>query len=137
VIVLDTNVLSEPLRLHPDDRVLTWLSAHSDGIALTAITVAELRYGALRLPQGGRRSALIVAIDDLIESASDRVLPFDSAAAEVAGQLRVDRESVGRVVSEEDTMIAAICLAGGHELATRNSRDFDDTVLTLHDPWGE
>lgn len=135
MIVLDTNVLSEPLRSDPDERVLAWLSAHADESAITAITVAELRYGALRLPRGRRREALMMAIDTLIEVAADRVLAFNLDAAAVAARLRAAREQEGRIVSAEDTMIAAICLAGGHDLATRNTRDFADADLVLHDPW--
>lgn len=135
MIVVDTNVLSEPLRPEPDPRVLEWLSAHSSDLAITAITVAELRYGVLRLPAGRRRDDLMAAVDTLIETAADRTLPFDAEAAEVAGGLRAQREASGRAVSTEDTMIAAICLAGGHALATRNTRDFADTGLLLHNPW--
>ena len=137
MIVVDTNVLSEPLHPNPDERVLAWLAAHSEQLALTVITVAELRYGALRLPESRRRDTLTLAIDGLIESANDRVYAFDVDAAEIAGRLRAEREANGRTVSTEDTMIAAICLAGGHELATRNTRDFADTALTLHDPWAD
>ena len=137
MIIVDTNVLSEPLRPNPDERVLAWLAAHSEQLALTAITVAELRYGALRPPESRRRDTLTLAIDGLIESATDRVYGFDVDAAEIAGRLRAEREAKGRTVSTEDTMIAAICLAGGHELATRNTRDFADTSLTLHEPWAE
>lgn len=135
MIVVDTNVLSEPLRPNPDRRVLEWLSAHSADIAITAITAAELRYGALRLPAGRRRDDLVTAVDTLIETAADRTLPFDADAADVAGNLRARREASGRAVSAEDAMVAAICLAGGHGLATRNTRDFADTGVTLHDPW--
>ena len=135
MIVLDTNVISEPLRGAPDARVLRWLSAHSADLAITAITIAELRYGALRLPEGRRREQLVSAVDDLIVTADDRILPFDAESADTAGRLRAERETSGRTVSVEDTMIAAICLAGGHSLATRNTRDFADAGIALHDPW--
>jgi predicted nucleic acid-binding protein len=104
-------------------------------VVITAITIAELRYGALRLPDGRRRVSLIAAIDALVAGARDRVLAFDAAAAEVAGRLRAEREAAGKIISTEDTMIAAICLSRGYELATRNVRDFADTSLVLHDPW--
>jgi predicted nucleic acid-binding protein len=135
VIVVDTNVLSEPLRLVPHPRVVQWLVTNASEIAVTAITVAELRFGVHRLPAGRQRDALSVAIDDLLDTAGDRVLPFDARAAEVAGRLRADREATGRSVSSEDTMIAGICLAGGHSLATRNVRDFTDTTISLVNPW--
>lgn len=135
MIVLDTNVLSEPLRAGPDPRVLSWLSEHSRDVAITAITVAELRFGVLRLPGGRRRDELMNAVDALLRDAADRTFSFDASAAEIAGRLRAEREASGRAVSTEDTMIAAICLAGGHSLATRNTRDFADAGIELHDPW--
>lgn len=135
MIVVDTNVLSEPLKPEPNARVLSWLHTHAEEIAITTVTVAEMRFGALRLPDGRRQDGLTAAIDRLIAVAANRVLSFDLDAAECAGRLRAEREAGGHVVSTEDTMIAAICLAGGHELATRNIRDFHGTALVLHDPW--
>jgi predicted nucleic acid-binding protein len=135
VIVLDTNVVSEPLSRVPDQNVLRWLAEHSTDVAITSVTVAELRFGAQRLPKGRRRDHLTAAVDDLIVGAAERILPFDAEAADTAGRLRARRESVGRLVSAEDTMIAAICLAGGHALATRNMKDFDDAGFELHNPW--
>jgi len=137
VIVLDTNVVSEPLSRVPDQNVLRWLAENSAEVAVTSITVAELRFGVQRLPEGRRRDHLAAAVDDLIVGAAERILPFDAEAADNAGRLRARRERVGRLVSTEDTMIAAICLAGGHTLATRNTRDFDDAGVELHNPWAD
>lgn len=135
MIVADTNVLSEPLRSVPDPGVLAWLAEHGSGIAITSVTVGELLYGAKRLSAGRRRDQLVAAIDALVAGASDRVLPYDATAALHYAALRARRERAGRTVSVEDTMIAAICLAGGHELATRNVRDFDDAGIVLRNPW--
>lgn len=133
MIVADTNVLSEPLRPRPEPRVLAWLAEHGEELAITTITVGELLYGARRLPQGKRKDELIAAVESLVASAAERVLPYDERAAQRYAELRTRREAEGRSVSVEDTMIAAICLAGGHDVATRNVRDFDDAVR-VHDP---
>jgi predicted nucleic acid-binding protein len=137
VIVVDTNVFSETLRSAPDEKVMRWLAANADEIMTTAITVSELRFGALRLPEGQRRSEILAAVDALVGMAGARVVAFDSAAAAHSAALQARREAVGRVVSVEDTMIAAICLAGNHVLATRNVRDFDDSGVELINPWDE
>lgn len=137
MIVLDTNVVSEPLSRVPDQNVLRWIAEHATDLAITSITVAEIRFGVQRMPEGRRRDHLAAAVDDLIVGAAERILPFDAEAADTAGRLRARRESVGRLVSAEDTMIAAICLAGGHALATRNTRDFDDAGVELHNPWAD
>ncbi len=135
MIVADTNVLSEPLRPAPDPQVLAWLADHSGELAVTTLTVGELFYGAQRLPPGRRREHLLTAVEAIVSSAGERLLPYDSPAARQYGLLRARREAAGHAVSVEDTMIAAICLAGGHELATRNTRDFADAGVVLHDPW--
>lgn len=135
MIVADTNVLSEPLRPRPDPRVLAWLAEHRTELAISTITVGELLYGVRRLPTGRRRSGLVAAVDALVAAAADRVLPYDEPAAQQYAVLRARREAAGHFVSVEDTMIAAICLAGGHDVATRNIRDFDDTAVTVHNPW--
>ncbi|WP_169077362.1 type II toxin-antitoxin system VapC family toxin [Microcella alkalica] len=137
MIVLDTNVVSEPLSRVPDQNVLRWIAEHATDLAITSITVAELRFGVQRMTEGRRRDHLAAAVHDLIVGAAERILPFDAEAADTAGRLRARRESVGRLVSAEDTMIAAICLAGGHALATRNTRDFDDAGVELHNPWAD
>ena len=135
MIVADTNVLSEPLRSVPDPRVLAWLADQGGEIALTSITVGELLYGAQRLAPGRRRDQLLSAIDALVSASGDRLLAYDAAAARQYADVRARREAAGHSVSVEDTMIAAICLAGGHALATRNTRDFADAGIVLHDPW--
>ena len=69
MIVVDTNVVSEPLRRTPDPAVLAWLAGHAAEIALTTITVHELLYGMLRLPEGKRRRGLRDSIDALMDFA--------------------------------------------------------------------
>lgn len=135
MIVADTNVLSEPLRREPDRRVLAWLTAHQSDIAVTTITVAELLFGAHRLPSGRRRNLLIEAIDELIQDAGECLLTFDERAARSAADLRVARETVGRPTSSEDLMIAAIAHAHGAAVATRNVTDFDGFDVEVINPW--
>lgn len=136
MIVADTNVLSEPLRRKPDERVLAWLAAHSEQIAITTIIVGELLYGAGRLPEGKRRDRLLSAIEELVAGAGDRILGYDQAAARRYGALRAGCEAVGRPVGVEDTMIAAICQAGEYLLATRNVSDFANADIEVINPWG-
>jgi predicted nucleic acid-binding protein len=82
VIVLDTNVVSELMRGRPHARVIEWVDSH-DGLAITAITAAELLHGVRRLPDGARNAALDAAVRDVIHrDFADRVVPFDTAAVE-------------------------------------------------------
>lgn len=136
MIVLDTNVLSEPLRAEPDGSVLAWLEA-LDGrdVAITSVSVGELLTGIARLPQGRRRSVLHESVEALLTRYGDAVLPYDGGAARAYAGLQEQRRSAGRPLSVEDGMIAAICVRAGATLATRNVRDFASLGLDLVDPW--
>ena len=135
MIIADTNVLSEPWRKSPAPRVLAWLLAHESHPGVTTITLTELRSSVERLTEGNRKRLLAREIDKLAQAVSGRIFDFDEAASEAYAKLRAERDASGRRVSVEDTMIAAICLAHGHELVTRNTRDFDDTGIPLINPW--
>ncbi|GAA1841264.1 type II toxin-antitoxin system VapC family toxin [Pseudonocardia ailaonensis] len=137
MIVLDTNVLSELMRADPDPVVLAWLdTTPASELATTAVTAAELRYGVARLPTGQRRTMLVGAIEGVLgEDLAGRVEPFDSDASTRYAEIVVGRERLGRPIAMADAQIAAICLARGHRLATRNTKDFDGTGVDLINPW--
>jgi predicted nucleic acid-binding protein len=135
MIVLDTNVVSELMRPEPADRVRVWADTKA-AVAVTAVTVAELLYGLARLPHGARRAQLEQAARWLVdEEFAGRVLPFDRAAAEHYADLAADRDRRGRPLGIADAQIAAICRSRGAGLATRNTRDFEETGIGLVDPW--
>lgn len=137
MIVVDTNVLSEPLRPDPDPGVLAWLAAHTGDLAITTISISELRYGIRRLPSGRRRRNLDSAVSALIEQAGSRVLGFGLAAAEHYAAIRATREQKGVVIGLPDTMIAAICQTSECAVATRNVDDFREAGLTIINPFGD
>lgn len=136
MIVLDTTVLSEPLRERPDDGVLAWLSSVDSDVTATAVSIGELLVGARRLPHGRRRDGLLAAIDGIATSfEEDQVLPYDLGASRRYAAMQADRCSAGRPLSTEDGMIAAICAENEATLATRNVRDFDGLGVVLINPW--
>ena len=137
MIVLDTNVVSELMRLVPDPAVMTWFSGQdSAGLHLTAVSEAELRTGAAILPAGRRRDRLAAEIDAVIgEDFAGRVLPFDSAAARAYATIAATRRSLGRPIPEADCQIAAIARARDAAVATRNAGDFAQCGIDVIDPW--
>jgi predicted nucleic acid-binding protein len=137
MIVLDTNVLSEPLRARPDPTVLAWLDRITDVVALTSISAGEILTGVRALPAGRRRDALMAAVERTLAIYADQVLPYDERAARTYAAMQESRGSTGRPLSVEDGMIAAICGARGLALATRNTKDFEDLGITLINPWVE
>jgi predicted nucleic acid-binding protein len=137
MIVLDTNVLSEPLRPTPSPKVLEWLRSQP-GTALftTTIAEAELLYGIALLSQSKRRRSLEAAVERIFaEQLAGRILPFDSAAAREYADIAAIRRRAGRPMSETDAQIAAIARSRGAELATRNVADFAGCELEVINPW--
>jgi predicted nucleic acid-binding protein len=136
MIILDTNVLSALMYLTPDKKVVGWLDRQPrTSIWTTSVTVLEVRFGLQIMPGGKRRSALIQAFDGVLDKIGHRVVPFDVAAAQQAGDLMAFRHKQGRLVELRDTMIAGIVLAQHAALATRNTAHFDDISAPLIDPW--
>jgi predicted nucleic acid-binding protein len=136
MIVLDTNVLSALMRETPDEKVVAWLDRQPrTSIWTTAITVLEVRFGLQILAHGKRRTLLMQAFDSLLDRMGQRVIAFDTAAANHAGDLMAARQSEGRPVDLRDTMIAGMVLAHHATLATRNIRHFDDIAATVVNPW--
>ena len=137
MIILDTNVISELTRPHPEPAVISWLdSLPTEETAITAITAAELRYGVHRLPDGHRKNALSDAVHAIINTDfRGRVEPFDVLAADQYANVVTARERGGRPISTSDAQIAAICRVLDAALATRNTSDFTDTGVDLIDPW--
>lgn len=135
MIVLDTNVVSELMKSHPDPVVADWVRATDDQFFITTITIGEIFYGLERLPKGRRRSRLQAVAEEVFDDFGEFVLPFEAGAARRYGALVADRERRGKPISTEDAQIAAICQSTGLDCATRNTGDFDDLDLRLIDPW--
>jgi len=137
VIILDTNVLSALMRKDPDDSVVGWLDRQpAESIWITTITLFESRFGLALLPAGRRRRLLEAAFDKLlVEDLENRVLDFDSAAANQAAALAAERQATGRPVDMRDTQIAGIAVARRATIATRNVRHFEGLRVAVVDPF--
>ncbi len=137
MILLDTNVVSAVMQKHPEPAVLQWLNDQSSAeIWLPSVVVFELRYGAAIHPDPGRRRLLQEGVQALLDQLiQERVAPMDSLAAQKAALLAATRRAKGRVVDLRDTLIAGIALACEAQLATRNVWHFDDTTISLINPF--
>ena len=137
MIILDTNVLSALMRQAPDRKVIDWLDQQPrTSVWTTAVTVLEIRFGLQILPAGKRRSLLMQAFDAvLLDKIEQRIAPFDTAAAQLAGDLMASRHRKGRPGDLRDTMLAGIVLTHHATLATRNTRHFEDLSVPVVSPW--
>ena len=136
--LLDTNVLSELMRAHPDAGVLNWFAQNAQAIMSTStVNQAEILTGIALLPTGKRRTALAVAAEQMFEQDfAGHCLAFDAAAAKNYALIVATRTRRGQAISTEDAQIAAIALAAGLTVATRNIKDFENIDgLALADPW--
>ena len=139
MIVLDTNVISELMRMAPDPRVLAWLVRQPmAGLFTTTLTQAEIFYGLRLLPEGRRREDLMAAARPIFEiEMAGRILSFDSDAARVYPEVAAHRRQMGQPIAQIDGQIAAITRSRGAQLASRNVRDFIACGITVIDPWQE
>jgi hypothetical protein len=82
MIILDTNVLSEIMRVNPAPPVAEWVVGQlRSELFTTAITEAEIFFGIQLLPLGKRRDSLLLAAEAILtDDFAGRILPFDSAA---------------------------------------------------------
>jgi toxin FitB len=137
MIILDTNVLSTLMRTVPEPTVVAWLDRQpAESVWITSITLFETRLGLALLPSVRRRQMLEAAFARLlIEDLENRVLDFDSTAANEAAALAATRQKDGRPLDMRDTQIASIALARHATLATRNVRHFANLKISIVDPW--
>lgn len=135
-IILDTNVLSEPMRPAPDRNVMTWLSSLTpEQLRITAVSLGELAYGWARLPSGRRKETCGRTLNAITRNFHDRIYGFGTQSAMHYGQIKVRRMAMGRPADELDAQIAAIAKAHDCIVATRNIKDFEGTGVALINPW--
>ena len=137
MIVLDTNVISELMRPKPDSGVADWVARQAvPDLYVSAISEAELRYGAEVLPKGRRRNGILDEIEGMLrEDFGGRVIPFDSYAAKAYAAIAAARRAAGRPISHADCQIAAIARALGASVATRDVDGFEECGIEVINPW--
>lgn len=127
--LLDSNIVSEPVKAKPNSAVVSWLDSYELECAVSTITLAELRYGIERLPEGKRRRQLERDFAFLRQDLGRRVIAFDEAEAAEWGRYaaRLERElgrDAQRKVGIKDSQIAATALAHRLIVVTRNTDHF-------------
>ncbi len=136
MILLDTNVVSEPLRPQPDPTVVAWLNAQAPAnLYLPAIVAAELYFGWSVLPAGRRKALRRDLIERTVEQFEGRILPFDLSAAVEYGRLMAAARAAGAGLPVLDGQIAAIACAQDATVSTRNVKHFEPTGVSVINPW--
>lgn len=137
MIVLDTNVVSELMKLEPAEPVLRWMDDQpAASLYVTSITQAEILYGVHLLPKGKRRDGVEKAAVDMFDREFEgRILGFDTGAAEPYAAIAGARRRAGRPIGTLDAQIAAIARVHGASVATRNVSDLEGCGINLVNPW--
>ena len=121
--LLDTNVLSEPIKSHPDARTLESLSEHDGKLATCSVVWHELSFGAARLGVSKKRSAIEAYLEEVVRSILP-ILPYDQEAAAWHARERARLSKRGRPPSAADGQIAAIASVNDLIVVTANVKDF-------------
>ena len=137
MILVDTNVVSEPWKPAPSARVLAWIDAQAvETLFLSAITVAELRFGITAMPAGKRRTILHERLErDVLPLFAGRILSFDIDASRAYADLMAKARASGRAVGICDCFIAATAVARRLAIASRDVKPFEAAGLEVINPW--
>ena len=137
MIILDTNVVSEPMRPNGNPAVQAWLDSQvAETLYLTATSLSELLVGVAILPDGKRKRGLDAALGELVDILfGARVLPFDRQAAKAYAPLVGRARAMGRLISVADAQIAAIAAVHGFTVATRDTAPFVAAGVPVVNPW--
>lgn len=137
MILLDTNVVSEPLRPQPERKVIAWLENQLiENLYLSAITVAELRLGVALLADGKKKALLHQRLEaEVFPLFKQRILAFDSQTATMYAQIRAAAKSCGQAIASADAYIAATAKQYRLAVASRDSTPFLASGLQVINPW--
>ncbi len=137
MIILDTNVVSEPMKPKASPTVASWLDQQvAESLFLTSTSLSELLTGIEILPVGKRKEALGSRLKELLQRLfPGRILPFDEEAAIAFASIVGRARAVGRSISVADAQIAAIAMVHDFSVATRDTAPFTDSGIHVMNPW--
>jgi hypothetical protein len=137
MIILDTNVISEPTKPSGNAHVAAWLDRQDvQSLFVTAINLAELLAGVATLPEGRRQEALRNALDRfLVKRIVTPILPFDREAAAAYAAVVVHARAKRYTLPVADAQIAAIAKVHGFAVATRDGAPFRAAGVAVINPW--
>lgn len=137
VYLLDTNIISEFVKPKSNESVLRNVRQREKLCAICSTVWQESVQGCEKLPEGKRKNEIKRYIEK-IES-SYEIIPYDSFAAEICGELRAKCEKQGKPASFYDSQIAATAIANGMVLITHNTEDYkalqENSILKVEDWW--
>ncbi|WP_420630695.1 type II toxin-antitoxin system VapC family toxin [Candidatus Leptofilum sp.] len=120
--LLDTNILSEPVRKSPNPFVVERIENAEDTVAIATTSWHELLFRVLRMTESRKRIALEQYLTMLRTEVP--ILPYDTRAATWFAQERARLSREGLPPSYPDGQMAAVAAVNDLILVTRNVADF-------------
>jgi toxin FitB len=138
-VLLDTSTISELERKTPNPIVKAWFDAQPPNMAyISSFTIAEIKTGIYQQRNPKRARRLQVWLEAFVlPGFNNRILPFDTASAQIYGRWAGESRKNGTPLTVTDTQIAAIAYIHGLVVATRNTADFKSLPIRLVNPWLE
>jgi toxin FitB len=135
--LMDTNCISEVVRVKPNPRVLAWIEAADESLLyLSVLTLGEIRKGVAALPQSRRRSRLETWLEvELQARFSGRILCIDAAVADRWGLLAANAKASDKTLSTIDGLLAATAIHHNLTVVSRNVSDFTSVPVQVLNPW--
>ena len=132
--LLDTCVVSETYKQHPEPAVLAEIEA-LDRAYVSVITIGEILKGAHQLAAGEKQREILARLDEMQRDLGVRILPVDVAIARLWGQLTAVAQRQGRQIAAPDGLIAATARCHELPVMTRNVDDFIPAGVEVVNPW--
>lgn len=137
IYLLDTNIVSELSKPKPNQNLLKILHEQESLCSICSVVWQEMIYGYERMPEGKRKQYVGEYLDDVRETYE--ILPYDSFAAQICGEINARCEANGKTLPRFDSQIAATAIANGMILITHNTPDFEamqeNSMLKVEDWW--
>jgi predicted nucleic acid-binding protein len=134
--LLDTDVLSQPVKKHGDVRVIAWLGKEKDRCYTSAVVIAQLAYW-VRSKEGCQQTALQEWLSRLTDAMHGRIFGFNVSVAHVWADQEKILEKAGLRMPVEDGYIAATARRHGLTIVTGNDKDFRRPGLKVFNPFTE
>ena len=135
--LLDTNCVSELVRVKPEPCVIAWTEAVDETLLyLSVLTLGEIRKGLAALPQGRRRTHLETWLDvEFHARFAGRILPIDAQVADRWSLLTAGAKRAGKTLATIEGLLAATALHDNLTIVSRNLSDFASVPVQLLNPW--
>ena len=125
IYLLDTNIISEPTKITPNEKVLQKLADNLEYSCISAVTWAEMLSRIKSLSDGKRKNGLLDYSIEYVQKQYE-ILSFDASAANIYSDLYERLKKTGVPAQRFDLLIAAIAISNNLILVTRNVSDFKD-----------